>query len=79
MTCKNGDLKFSDTCTNLFLYRTQLGESTAITIDYGERWTQYRAILHDLISSKSVLSFHPLLEENARSASIFILCLTFFF
>lgn len=40
-----------------------------MTIDYSEQWTQHRAMLHNILSPKSLLSYRPTLEANARSRS----------
>lgn len=43
-------------------------------MNYGEQWTRHRAIIHDLVSPKRVLSYRPLLETTAWfvTASSFI-------
>lgn len=46
---------------------TIFGKSTVVMMDYGEQWTRHRALLHSVLSAKSLVSYHPMLETSARS------------
>lgn len=46
---------------------TIFGKVAIPAMDYGERWTRYRAIAHDVLSLKNLPSYYSIIETNARS------------
>lgn len=46
---------------------TNFGKTTLFTMDYSDRSTRLRAMLHELISYKSIHVYHSLMETMARS------------
>lgn len=46
---------------------TNFGKAAIFSMDYGERWSQHRALLHDVLSFKNLPSYTPIMEASARS------------